>query len=126
MSASQVRNDLYQLLKDAMPSGVYVYRTPPDQMQAPGLAIETMEWAMDRMNRLDSLEWDIGVKIVVSRNMPDYSINTIESLSLDAAGAVIGKGFRVVGFTDMTKSGIGGTEYLTGTLSIIYKQRGDS
>ncbi len=118
----ELREDLYDLIRAGMPDGTYVYKSPAEQVQTPAVVIGTMSWRPDRMNSLDYLEWSITIRLVLPRTAPDYGVITLETLAIKVAMLLLGSGFRVEGFDDESGSNIGGPEYLTGTLTVIYKQ----
>ncbi len=117
-----VRDHTAQLLDDGLPGGVYVYRTPDEQVKAPAVAIGTMEWAVDRMNSLDAVSWNIDIQLMVPRGKPGYSVFTLETISIKVAQLLLAGNYRVEGFTSEGMVTVGGVELLAGTLSVMYKE----
>jgi hypothetical protein len=117
-----VRETITGLLRAGMPNGVYVYDHPAEQITVPAVVVGSMSWIPDRMSSLQLVQWTIQVRLILPRTAPDYSVVRMETLSLKAARILLDSEFRVEGFDDESDSSIGGSEYLTGTLSIIYNQ----
>jgi len=118
-----VRLILFDLLKPGMPDGLQVYMSPAEQIKAPAVVVGTMSWTPDRMASLAYVEWEIEIHIFVTRSAPEYYGQfTLETLSLKTATLLLAAGFRVVGFSDEGMVNVGGTDYLSGTLAVIYKQ----
>jgi len=118
-----VRDIIYDLISGIGAEGLQVYRTPVPQLKAPAVVVGSMNWEPDRMNSLVFVLWDIDIQLVVSRSSPEYfGTYTLETLSRKVAALLIEADFRIVGFTDDGMSSIGGTDYLTGTLSATFRQ----
>ncbi len=101
-----IRNWTFRLLDAAMPDGVQIYETPPEQIKAPAV----------------SVEWEMTLDIMTSRSRPDYSVIALETFSVMVAKTLLAGGYRIVGFEDIGTQTIGGTDYLVGTLTVQYKE----
>ena len=117
-----VRDWTFRLLDAAMPDGVQVYETPPEQIKAPAVSIGTMSWVPFSMASLDRVEWEMTIDLMTARSRPDYSIIALETFSVTVAKTLLAGGYRIVGFEDIGTQTIGGTDYLVGTLTVQYKE----
>lgn len=119
----EVRDIMYDMIQAGLPDGLYVYKTPVEQLKSPSVVIGTMSWTPGRMANLVDVDWDIDVQLIIQRGLPSYSTFTLETISKKVAQLLIAANFRVVAFTDEGMSTIGGIDYLTGSLNVTYKER---
>lgn len=109
------------LLDDSLPDGVQVYATPAEQVKAPAVVVGTTSWVPVTQNALRAVQWSVVLKLMVVRSVPEFNVNTLETLSIKAAQVLAVGGYRVVGFETTDTETIGGTEYLTGSLEVEYR-----
>lgn len=119
-----VRADLAALIAAALPEGVYLYETPPESLKAPAVVIGALSWAPRGQATLEQVLWSGTIVLVVPRQVPAYAVPDLETLSVVVAQSLAAAGnVRVEEFLGDSTNPIGGTDYLTGDLSIVYSER---